>query len=98
MRNNVETASESVTIAGETKRRVNSRSEQFELTFLNLTELQASNILSEFEINESRLFTVDETYLSIIATKVHIDITNREYVKSGDTYKQNITMVLTEVI
>ena len=94
----IETGAENLLMVGKTTKRTENRKERFALTFLNLTLAQVNSILSEYELDMVRNFTVNETNLSIPSTPVLIDIEDREYPKSGATYRENLTLVLMEVI
>ena len=94
----METGAENVLIEGKTTKRTDNRKERFVLTFQNLSRTVADSILSIYDLDAVVAFTVTETNLSISATRVLVDITDREYVKSGGLYKQNMTVILTEVL
>lgn len=93
----IETGSGNLLIEGTTTKRVENRKEVFILSFQHLTQTQVNSILSEFELNTVRTFTVTDTNLNIPATDVLIDISTREYPKSGALYRENLDLVLTEV-
>jgi len=93
----IEKGRENLLIEGKSTKRVENRKEKFVLVFLNLTRAQMNSILSEYELEEVRSFQVTEPYLAISATDVLIDIAGREYVKSGGQYRQNLTLILTEI-
>jgi hypothetical protein len=94
----LETGAENLIIEGKTTKRVENRKEQFTLNYTNLTVAEVNNILSEYELNSVRDFSVTETNLSISSTPVLIDVMDREYVPAGESYRENLTLVLTEVI
>jgi hypothetical protein len=93
----IETGAENTNIEGKTTKRKENRKEVFELVFQNLETDDADSILSEHDLEEVRTFTVNETNLSIGPTDVLVNIINREYVRSGGEYRQNLTLVLKEV-
>ena len=93
----VETSASNLLIEGKTTKRVENRKERFTLEFEHLTSAQVNSILSEYQLGTVRSFTVNETSLSIGPTDVLIDIENREYPLSGDLYRENLDLVLTEV-
>jgi hypothetical protein len=93
----IETAAENLLIEGKTTKRVENRKERFILTFLNLTQAEVGSILSEYELEAVRTFQVNETNLTIGPTDVLVDIEEREYPLSGEEYRENLTLVLTEV-
>lgn len=94
----VETGAENLLMEGKTTKRVENRKEVFVLEYQNLTRAQVNSILSEYELDSVRTFTVNETNLSITATDVLIDVKGREYPPSGVLYRENLILVLTEVI
>lgn len=93
----VETGAENLLIEGKTTKRVENRKEKFIMVFQDLTTAQANSILSEYELEEVRTFQVTEDNLSIGPTDVLIDVINRKYPLSGEAYRQNFDLVLTEV-
>ena len=94
----LETLASNLLIDGKTTRRIENRKEKFTLVYQNLTPAIASGIISEFNTEETRLFEVTETNLSISATKVHVDISVRSYPPTGKVYRQDLNVILTEVI
>jgi hypothetical protein len=94
----IETGAKNLLIEGISTKKVENRKERFTLEFQHLTPSEVNSIVSEYELDSVREFTVDETNLSISVTRVLIDITGRNYPLSGDLYRENITLVLTEII
>ena len=94
----IETSASNIVIHGETTKRVENRKERYTLEFSFLTTTQVNNILSEYELNLVRTFTVDETNLSIGPTDVLINISGRNYPPTGKIYKENLIIILTEVL
>ncbi len=80
-----------------TTRKVINRKERFKLQFQHLTSMEVNQVLSEYELNDVSSFTVTEDNLTISAL-VHIDIENREYATKGVEMRENLTLILTEVI
>ena len=93
----VETSAENMSIEGKSTKRVENRRERFILNFQYLTSAQVNAILSEYQLNAVRNFTVAETNLTIGPTEVLIDIKDREFTAGGTIYRENITLVLTEI-
>jgi hypothetical protein len=93
----LEISSENTSIEGRSTKDIFCRKEQFSLEFRALTQAQVSEIMSEYNLLTTRNFTVSETNLTIAATPVHIDIKNRSFYK-GDEYREDLTLLLTEVI
>lgn len=93
----IETGAENLLIEGKNTKRVENRKERFVLEFQHLTASQVNAILSEFQIGDVRNFEVTETNLDISSTPVLIDISEREYPASGNLYRENLNLILTEV-
>ncbi len=93
----IETGVENLLIEGKTTKRVENRKERFILEYQHLTTAQVNSILSEYQLEQVRTFTANDTNLDISATPVLIDIANRNYPLSGALYRENLTLVLTEV-
>ena len=94
----IETGAENLLMEGKTTKRIENRKEVFVLEYQHLTPAEVNSILSEYELDSVRTFTVTETNLSISATDVLVDIKNREYPPSGVLYRENLTLVLTETL
>ena len=93
----IETSASNLSVDGKTTKRIESRKERFTLVYQNLTSAQVSEILSEYDTDEARLFEVDETNLTIGPTRVLIDISTRNYPLTGKAYRQDLNIILTEV-
>ena len=96
-REEVEIGGNQLTLTGRTTKDIRKRKERFTLSFQNLTQTQVSEILGEYNLEETRDFEVSETNLTIASTPVHISITARSYVAGAD-YRENMTLTLIEVI
>ena len=96
-RNQVETSSTNRTLDGTDKKDISSRKEQFKLEFDLLTQAEVNNILSEYNLQATRNFAVSESNLTISNTPVHIEIPKRDYRTLGNEYRENLTLLLTEV-
>lgn len=83
---------------GTTRRNIVNKKEQFTLQFMHLTQTEVQQILSEFNQNAVRDFQVTEENLEIGPTPVHIDLDTREYANKGPSYREDLTLILTEVI
>lgn len=94
----VELSAENFLITGKSTKKTQNRREQYILEYQNLTPADAGSILSEYELEAVRWFTVTEDNLSIGPTQVLVDIEAREYPPSGELYRQNLRLVLTEII
>jgi len=93
----IETSAGNTTVGGKTTKKTQSRKEQFTLVFQELTQAQANAILSEYRLEEVRSFESTEAELTIAATNVLVDISPRNYPLSGKAYRENLTLILTEV-
>jgi len=93
----IETGAGNLLMEGKTTRKIQNRKERFTLSYQHLTPNEVNSILSEFQLNMVRTFTVNEDNLSIGPTDVLIDIAGREYPPSGTLYREDLTLVLTEV-
>ena len=94
----IETSASNFLIEGITTKRTENRKERFILEYQHLTSGEGNSILSEFELNSVREFTASDTNLDIGPTSVLIDVTDRNYPKSGELYREDLTLILTEVI
>jgi hypothetical protein len=92
----VETSARNRTAEGKETERVENRKERFILVFQELTQAQAANILSEYQLGEVRSFQVTEANLTIAATDVLVDVSPREY-QPGRGYRENLSLILTEI-
>lgn len=93
----IETSKQNLTIGGKTVKRTENRKERFTLVFQELTQSQVNSILSEYELEEVRSFQVTEEELTIAATDVLVSLPPREYPLSGKAYRENFSLILTEV-
>lgn len=93
----IEKSATVVTLNNTTKKDITGRKEQFILGFRMLTQAQVNSILSEYELNVQRNFSVAETNLTISATPVHIECDRRQYATAGPDYREDLTLILTEV-
>lgn len=97
-RETIERAAVNETIDGTTKKDLTNRKERFVLEFKNLTQAEVSSILSEYNLQTTRTFQVTEDNLTISGTSVHIDIPSREYNQKSADYREDLSIVLTEVV
>ena len=97
-RRQIETGAGFMTLDGTTKKDITNRKEQYVLSYELLTQAEISSILSEYDLQTTRDFSVNETNLTIASTPVHIDIKDRRYNTAGDSYREDLTLILTEVV
>ena len=96
-RDEIEVGGNQLTLTGRTTKDIRKRKERFTLSFRNLTQTQVTAILGEYNLEETRDFSVSETNLTVASTPVHISITARSYVAGAD-YRENMTLILLEEI
>lgn len=94
----VEVGAQNQSLDGTHTKRIVKFKEIFVLQFQALTQAEVSSILSEYEMFTPREFSVDENEEIVInPVLVHIDIEGREYNYHDSTYREDITMELTQV-
>lgn len=84
-------------INGNSRKDVSGRKEQFQLTFKRLSQATLAQILSEYELKTTLLFVVTDGDLNIASTEVHVDVSQRDYNTKGSEFREDFTLVLTEV-
>lgn len=84
-------------INGRTTRDITNRKEQFFLTFTKMQQAAVANALAPFSAQEVAIFEVSEGDLNIAATPVHIEVAEREYNTKGSEFREDFTIILTEV-
>ncbi len=84
-------------INGTSKKDISNRKERFELLFTRLSQATVAGILAEYELKKALSFSVTDGSLSIAATNVHVDVSGRDYNTKGSEFREDITLVLTEV-
>ena len=94
----IEKGAEHLLVFGKTTKRIENRKEQYTLVYQYLTQTEVNSILSQYELNTDLVFTADDTNLDIAATNVLMDVSGLEYPESGVSYKEHITIILTEVL
>ena len=97
-RNIVEQSTEHLLMFGKTTKKIQNRKEQFILEYQFLTQTQIGAIISQYELNVVLPFRVNEGNLQIGPTDVFVDIQGLEYPPSGVQYRENMIIILTEVI
>ncbi len=97
-REQIEKSASIVTLNNRTKKDITGRKERFTLKYTMLTQVEVNNILTEWGYETIRNFSVNETNLTILSTSVHITIERREYNTPGNEYREDIILILEEVI
>lgn len=80
-----------------TKRDTSGRKRQFFLTFTRLTQVVSAQIQGIYNQQKAVYFSSTETNNQIASTLVLMDITGRDYNTKGSEYREDFTLVLTEV-
>ncbi len=94
----IETSANNILMLGKSTKRLENRKERFMFTYQNLTPTEVRNILSEYNLDAARTFESTETNLLIAATQVLIDVGSRSYPLTGKEYREDLTLILTEVL
>lgn len=97
-REQIEQSGTIVTLNGYTKKDITNRKERFTLGFEMLTQAQVSTILTIWGDQTTKTFEVDESNLTVSPTTVHIDIKDRSYNTKGEDYREDLKLILTEVL
>lgn len=97
-RNIVEIAVEHLLMFGKTTKRTTKRKEQFVLEYQYLTQPQMNSIMALFDLNQVLKFSVDEGNLPIAETDVLMDVSALQFPPSGELYRENMQLILTEVV
>lgn len=93
----IETSSVNTALTGRSTKDIRNRKERFILKWEHLTAAEVTSILSEYNAETTKNFSVSEDNLTISATSVHIELDKRDYVKGGE-FRSDLTMTLLEVI
>lgn len=92
----IETSGENISLTGRTTKDIRNRKERFHLVFRFQTPAEVTSLLSIYNEEEVVDFQVTETNLTIAATPVHVELSQRDYIKGGD-YMADWDLILTEV-
>lgn len=84
-------------INGRTTRDITSRKEQFHLSFKRKQQATVAQVLAQFELKSELAFAVSDGDLQIASTQVHVEVAGRDYNTKGSEYREDFTIVLTEV-
>ena len=93
----VETSSANTSLTGRTYKDIRNRKERFTLTFERLTKTEVDGILSEYNAQTTKDFSITEDNLTIVSTPVHIIFEPRDYIKGGE-FRTDVILVLLEVL
>lgn len=96
-RETIEKSAKIITLDNTTKKDITGRKERYILEFKMLTQTEINTILSEYDLQTTRNFSVSETNLTITSTPVHIEIERRAYNTPGNEYREDITITLEEI-
>lgn len=84
-------------INGRSRRDITSRKEQYEITFKRLPQTTVAQILSLHDLFQTLSFSVEDGSLMISETTVHMDVPGRDYNTKGSEFREDFTIILTEV-
>lgn len=84
-------------INGTSKKDVSSKKEQFLIGFTRLPQATVAAILAEFTVKNSLAFSATDGDLTINERQVHLDISGRDYNTKGSEFREDVTLVLTDV-
>lgn len=84
-------------INGTSKKDIGARKEQFSVQFTKLSQATVASILAEFAIKQTLPFSVTDGNLSISERYVHVDIAGRDYNTRGSEFREDVTLILTDV-
>lgn len=93
----IETSTTNTTLNGRVTKDLRNRKERFVLSFQRLTTTEVNTILTEYNDQTTKNFSVSEDNLTISATPVHIEIQSRDYVKGGE-FRTDLQLILTEEV
>lgn len=96
-REQIESSTYHEAINGHSSKDITNRKERYKLKYEKRTQAEVALILalySQFEILD---FEVADGSLNISSTPVHVEITDRAYGTKGSEYREDFTLVLTEV-
>lgn len=93
----IEMAQSNLTITGTTTRKISHRKEIFTLKFQHLTQSQVNSLLSLYQLDDILTFESTESNLTIAQTDVLLDLPDRKYPMSAKEWREDITIILTEV-
>ena len=98
VRKQIESGATVTTLTGATKKDITNRKEQYILHFQALTQTEVANILTEYNKEDTVDFESTEANLAIPSTECQMDITQREYNTKGSEYREDLIIILTEVV
>lgn len=93
----LEKSVEHLLMFGKTTKKVENRKERFVLEWLYLSQAQINSILSLYELETVLSFQCDDTNMPIGPTDVLLDVSGLTFPPSGEHWRENMKLVLTEV-
>lgn len=96
--NIVETAGVITTLNGTMKKDIINRKYQYVIRYEKLTQTEVATLVDLWDDETTKDFAVSETNLTISATSCHVDIADRAYNTGGSSYREDLTLILTEVV
>lgn len=85
------------TINGRTVKDISSRKEQFFLGYTKKTQATVASILAQFALFQTLTFSAEDGSLLIAETEVHVSVGDRDYPTKGSSFREDFTLILTEV-
>lgn len=94
----LETSSTIRTAGGKTIKQVTNRKMQYTLQYEYLTQTERTQLYDLLELDTAIDFEVTEGNLTIATTSVIMDISNEQFPAKGTSFRENLNIILTEVI
>lgn len=93
----IEISSVITTAIGATRKQIRGKKLQHQIDWTLLTQTEVSDILSLYNQNTALDFTVTDGQLSIPTVSVQMDIMRRAHNAKGSEFREDISILLTEV-
>lgn len=84
-------------VNGTSKKDISARKEMFILQFQRIEQATIASILGQFNLFQTLAFSATDGDLTISETEVHVDISGRNYSTPGSEFREDVTIILTEV-
>ena len=94
----IETSANNLLALGSSTKRLENRKERFIFTYQNLTPAEVRSILAEYNLDTVRTFEITDDNFPIASTQVLVDVRNRNYPLTGKAYREDLTLILTEIL
>ncbi len=93
----VEVSQSNATITGRTTKKIVNRKEVYTLGFEYLTQAIVNSLMSIYQLQQVVSFQITEDNLSVGPIDVLVDLPTRIYPASAKEWRENLSIVLTEV-